>query len=76
MLEGENGTHHAACMWARVVLPIFCLMEFPIDFFSRSSISQKNDVAKSLVPFDVRKVSESQKKMQKQGNLLRSVKTK
>jgi hypothetical protein len=72
-LEGEDGTHQAACMWACVVLPIFCLMESPIDFFfSRSSIPQKNDMVKSMGPFDVQKVPKSQKK----GNLLRSVKTK
>jgi hypothetical protein len=33
----------------------------PIEFFSRSSISRKNDVAKSLGPFDIQKVPESQK---------------
>jgi hypothetical protein len=34
----------------------------PMDFFFSSSyISQKNDVAKSLGPFDVQKVPESQK---------------
>jgi hypothetical protein len=48
---------------------------FPADFFfSRSSISQKNDVAKRLCPFDVQKVKV--KNMQKQANLLHNVKTK
>jgi hypothetical protein len=36
---------------------------------------KKNNMAKSLGPFDIRKVPES-KKHAKQGNLLRSVKTK
>jgi hypothetical protein len=55
--------------------PISFLIVFPVGFFfSRSSISQKNDVAKSLGPFDVRKVPQTQKHA-KQENLLRSVKT-
>jgi hypothetical protein len=41
-----------------------------------SSIFQKNDMTKRLEPFDIRKVSESKKYMQKQENLLHSVKTK
>jgi hypothetical protein len=44
-------------------------------FFSIYCISRKNDVANFLDPFDDWKVPESQN-MQKQGNLLRSVKTK
>jgi hypothetical protein len=64
-------------MWARVVGPLLCRVAFPIDFlfFSSSCISRKNDVAKSLGPFDIRMILESQK-MQKQENLLHSVKTK
>jgi hypothetical protein len=47
---------------AHVVGPIFRLIAFPIEFFfSSSSISRKNDVAKNTGPFDVQKVPESQK---------------
>jgi hypothetical protein len=47
-----------ACM----VHPLSYLAVFHVDLFlSWSSISQKNDVTKSLGPFDVRKVPESQK---------------
>jgi hypothetical protein len=56
-----DGTHHAAWKLPVVVGAIFHLVAFPVDFFfSRSSISQKNVVAKRLDPFDVRKISESQ----------------
>jgi hypothetical protein len=45
-----------------VVGPLFYPITFPIDFFfSRSFVSRKNEVAKSLGLFDIRKVSESQK---------------
>jgi hypothetical protein len=63
-------------MWARMVPPNSRLVVFSVDFFfSRSSISQKNDVAKRLGLFDIRKVPEV-KNMQKKANLLRSAKTK
>jgi hypothetical protein len=46
---------------ARVVGSLLHLVAFLVDlFFSRSSIFQKNYVAKSLDPFDI-KVPESQK---------------
>jgi hypothetical protein len=48
---------------------------FPIDFFFSSSIFQKNDMAKRLGMFDIRR-SPKVKKMQKQANLLRSVRMK
>jgi hypothetical protein len=45
-----------------MVLPLFLLVAFPVDFFfSRSSKSQKIGVAKRLGLFDMRKVPESQK---------------
>jgi hypothetical protein len=44
-----------------VVGPLLVLVASPDEFFSQSSISQKNNVAKFLGPFDVRKVPESQK---------------
>jgi hypothetical protein len=37
------------------------LVAFHVDFFSRSSTSQKNDMAKILGLFDIRKVPKSQK---------------
>jgi hypothetical protein len=39
-----------------VVPPLLVLVKFPVDFFSCSSIPQKNDVAKSLGLFDIWKV--------------------
>jgi hypothetical protein len=64
-------------MWASVVPPLLCLMAFPIEFFfSCSSISRKDDMAKILGPFDVWKVPKSQKHAKTNKNLLRSVKTK
>jgi hypothetical protein len=47
--------------WACMVGPLFHLVAFPVDFFSRSSISRKNGMAKILGLFDIRKVPESQK---------------
>jgi hypothetical protein len=48
-------------------------MVLPVDlFFSSSSVSQKNDVAERLCPFDIQKILESEKHA-KQGNLLCSV---
>jgi hypothetical protein len=41
--------------------PLLSLIVFPIDFFSRSSIFEKNGMAKILGLFDVWKVHESQK---------------
>jgi hypothetical protein len=54
--------------------PIFSSsMRSPLNSSSHGPLfSQKNDVAKRLGLFDIRKVHQSQK----QGNLLRSVKTK
>jgi hypothetical protein len=60
-LEGWDGAHHAVSMWDRMVSPLLVLVASPVDFFfSRFSISRKNDVAKSLGPFDVWKVLETQ----------------
>jgi hypothetical protein len=62
MHEGQYGPHHMARIVAGMVGPLSFLVASPIDFlFSRSSISQKNDVAKSLCLFDVLKVPKSQK---------------
>jgi hypothetical protein len=61
MHEARDGPHHAAIKWACVVGPILHLVASPIDFLLFSSyISQKNGMAKSLGPLDVRKVPESQ----------------
>jgi hypothetical protein len=59
--EAKVGSHHAARVVSRVVGPLLVLVASPVNFFSRSSISRKNNVAKSLGPFDVRKVPESKK---------------
>jgi hypothetical protein len=49
MHEAWDGPHHMARKWVCVVGPLFRLVASLIDFFySRSSISWKNDVAKSL----------------------------
>jgi hypothetical protein len=46
-----------------VVPSLFSLVVFPVDlFFSRSSISQKNDLPTSLGLFDNQKAPETQKK--------------
>jgi hypothetical protein len=61
-LEVRDGAHHAVSMWDRVAPPLLVLVASPVDFFfSRSSISQKNDMTKSLSLFDVWKVPKSQK---------------
>jgi hypothetical protein len=44
-----------------VVGLLFHLVAFHVDLFSWSSTSQKNDMAKKLGPFDIRKVPKSQK---------------
>jgi hypothetical protein len=72
----ESGPHHACQFLGHVVDPLFHLVEFFIDFFfSRSSISQKIMWQKDWVRLKSRR-SLKVKNMQKQGNLLRSVKTK
>jgi hypothetical protein len=68
--EVGDGSHHVASRWVSIFPYLFSLvaflMSFLIDlFFSRSYISQKNDVAKSLCPFDVRKVPKTQKHAKK-----------
>jgi hypothetical protein len=56
--------------------PLWRLIVFIVYYlFSWSSISQKNDVAKSIGPFGVWKAPKSQN-MQKQENQIRNVKTK
>jgi hypothetical protein len=45
--------HHVARKWAHVLLPLFHLVAFSVDFFSRSSISWKNNMAKRLGPLNV-----------------------
>jgi hypothetical protein len=56
--------------------PLLHLVAFPVDFFfSSSSTSQKNNVAKKLGQLTSER-SLKVKKMQKQANLLRNVKTK
>jgi hypothetical protein len=60
----------------RVVLPLFLLMAFPVDFFfSRSSIFQENDVTKILGHLTSERPLKV-KNMQNQENLLHNVKTK
>jgi hypothetical protein len=60
--EGESGPHHGTRLLNYKVGPISRLVVLPIDFFfSRCSISQKNDVAKILGPFDVSRDLGSQK---------------
>jgi hypothetical protein len=50
--------YHAARKVDRVVDPLLSLVELHVDLlFSHFLISWKNDVAKRLGPFDVRKVS-------------------
>jgi hypothetical protein len=62
MYDGKVGPHNTARIVAYMVGPLSYLAAFHLDLFlSWSSISQKNDVAKSLGPFDVQKVPESQK---------------
>jgi hypothetical protein len=64
--EAKDGTHHVGQVLGQMVGPLFVLVVLPVDFFfSDSSISYKNDVAKKLGPFNVRKVPKSQN-MQKQ----------
>jgi hypothetical protein len=70
MHEAQDGPHHMPRVVADMVGPLLCLI-----VFSNSSISQKNDVANKMGPFNIRKVPESQKHA-KQENLIRSVKTK
>jgi hypothetical protein len=61
-LEAKGGPHRAARVVSHMVDLLSCLVASPVDFFfSRSSISRKIDVAKSLGPFDVWKVPESKK---------------
>jgi hypothetical protein len=74
--KGESGPHHACQFLGRVVDPLFHLVVFPIDFFfSCDSISQKIMWQKDWVRLKSRR-SLKVKNMQKQGNLLQSVKTK
>jgi hypothetical protein len=61
MHEGKSGPHHAVSFLAHVTHPNFHLVVFPIDLFFSWSKSRKNDMAKRLAPFDVRKVPESKK---------------
>jgi hypothetical protein len=75
MLEAKDGPHHMARVVARMVGSLSYLMAFPVDLFSQSSISLNNYVAKSLSPLTPRRSLEV-KNMQKQGNMLRCVKTK
>jgi hypothetical protein len=64
--KGEVGPHHATWILACVVGPFSHPMAFPVDlFFTRSSIFQKNDVAKRFSPFDAQKVPETQKEAKK-----------
>jgi hypothetical protein len=67
----HNTTRIVACM----VGPLSYLAAFHVDFLlSWSYISPKNDVEKTLGPFDVQKVPESQKHA-KTRKLIHSVKT-
>jgi hypothetical protein len=74
-LEGRDGAHHAVSMWDHTVPPPLFLVASPIDFFfSRSSISQKMMWQKVWVSLtSVRPLK--LKNMQKQGNLIRCVKS-
>jgi hypothetical protein len=47
--EAKVGAHYTDSMWVCMVPHLLVLMVFPVYFFSRSYISRKNDVAKSLV---------------------------
>jgi hypothetical protein len=62
MLKAQDGANHTARSVAHMVGPLLALVASHVDFFfSSSCVSQKNDVAKSLCPFDVEKVSETKK---------------
>jgi hypothetical protein len=62
MLKAQDGANHTARSVAHMVGPLLALVASHVDFFFSSSfVFQKNDVAKCLGPFDVEKVSETQK---------------
>jgi hypothetical protein len=74
-LMARDGPRHAAMSVACMVGPLLALVASPIEFFfSGSCVSQENDVANSLGLSDAER-SIKLKNMQKQGNLLHSVKT-
>jgi hypothetical protein len=60
-LKVKGGPYHAARVVAHMVGPLLVLVVSPFGFFSWSSISQKNYMAKSLGTFSVWMVPESQK---------------
>jgi hypothetical protein len=63
--EAKDHLYHAGNMWAHVFPSLLVLVAFLIEFFfSRSSISRKNNAAKRLGPFDIRKVPETKKNTQ------------
>jgi hypothetical protein len=54
MLGAKGGAHHVARVVACMVGPLSYLVASLVDiFFSRSSISRRNDVVNFLGPFDV-----------------------
>jgi hypothetical protein len=73
MHEARDGPNHVANMWAHVVSPLLCLIAFPVDFFSQPQDLEKMMWQKRLGPFMSGR-SLKVKNMQKQENLLRSVK--